>query len=103
MTNRTLTQNAALHSYCQQLAEQLNNAGYDMKAVFEVKTAQVPWTQDSVKAALWKPIQQAMFDKESTAKLDTKEVSEVHKVLDRHMAENFGVSIPFPSNERPMI
>jgi len=101
--NRTLNQNAALHAYCEQLAEALNGAGYDMKKVFEVKTAEVPWTQTSVKEALWKPVQQAMFEKESTAKLDTKEVSQVHKVLDKHIAENFGISIPFPSNEPPII
>jgi len=62
---RTLTQNRALHKYCELLAEALNDAGYEMKAVLAVKVVDVPWSKELVKEALWKPIQAAMDKGES--------------------------------------
>jgi len=93
---RTLRQNRSIHLFCEMLAEGLNDAGYDMKRVFEVKTVDVPWTKESVKACLWKPIQDAMFEVESTAKLERTQVSKVYEVLNRHITSNFGVHVPFP-------
>ena len=94
---RTDKQNKALHVYCELLAEALNNAGLDMKAVLKPEI-DIPWTQISVKEHLWRPIQRIMMDKESTTELDTVNPSDIHRVLDRHIAEKFGVSIPWPSN-----
>lgn len=94
--NRTLSQNAALHKYCQDVANELNEAGLDMRKVLKPGIS-IPWNQNSVKRHLWRPIQEAMFDKLSTTKLETKEVSEVYEVLNRHMAEKFGISVEFPS------
>jgi len=94
---RTEKQQAAIEVYCRELANALNDAGFDMKKVFEVKQADVPWTQARVKEALWKPLQDAYLDKRSTTDLDTSEVSPVYEILNRHIAENFGVSVPFPS------
>ena len=68
-----------------------------MKAVLEVKTVDVPWSQDMVKEVLWRGIQIPMLDKASTTELETDEVDRVYKVLDRHIAQNFGVSVAFPS------
>ncbi len=86
------------------LAEELNNSGYEIKKVMAVKQVDVPWTTDTIKELLYKPIMQAMHPgKTSTTQLDTKEISEVWEVLNRHLAENFGVSVQFPSDEPPMI
>lgn len=94
--NRTLSQNAALHKYCQDVANELNEAGLDMRKVLKPGIS-IPWSKNSVKRHLWRPIQEAMFDKLSTTKLESKEVSEVYEVLNRHMAEKFGISVEFPS------
>lgn len=59
----------------------------------------IPWSAETVKDLLWRPIQIAMFNKESTTELDTHEVSEVHAVLNRHLSEKFGISVPFPSRD----
>lgn len=99
---RTIPQNAALHVYFELLAKELNDAGLDMKKVFEVKAVEVPWSAGSVKEVLWRPIQGAMIGEESTTKLTTIEISEVYEVLNRHTAQKLGVSVPWPSyyNER---
>ena len=85
------------------LAIALNDVGYEMKAVLAVKEVDVPWTKESIKEVLYRPIMVAMLDKRSTAEMDTKEVSDVWDVLNRHLGEHFGVNLPFPSDEPPMI
>ena len=94
---RTPKQRAALEVYFRELANTLNDAGYDMKKVFEVKVADVPWSQELVKEALWRNLQETMTGKHSTTDLETEEVSEVYEVLNRHISQNFGISVPFPS------
>lgn len=93
---RTKTQNNCIHEYCQSLADALNDAGLDMRAVMKPE-AEIPWTMNSAKDHLWRSIQKAMFEKESTRDLTTVECSEVYKVLDRHIAQKFGVSVPWPT------
>jgi hypothetical protein len=52
-----------------------------------------------VKEVLWRPIQIAATGKESTTELDTKEPSIVYEILNRHIASNFGVSVPWPCED----
>lgn len=96
---RTDQQRKAIEVFCRELGNALNDAGYETKAVMAVKQVDVPWTQSTVKDLLWRPIQVAMLQKSSTTELDTPEVSKVYEVLNRHIASNFGVSVPFPSVE----
>ena len=94
---RTPRQNSALHVYFQLLATELNQAGLSMMKVLK-PSAEIPWTPQSVKEYLWKPIQNAQLQKQSTTKLDTKEVSAVYDTLNRHLGETTGVHVPFPEN-----
>lgn len=96
MTQRSPQQRKSIELYCKLLADALNDGGFDMKAVLEVKTVDVPWSQDMVKEVLWRGIQIPMLDKASTTELETDEVDRVYKVLDRHIAQNFGVHVEFP-------
>lgn len=95
---RTLKQNKSLHKYCEMLAEALNDAGYDMRKTLK-HDFEIPWNKERVKEFLWKPIQEAMTDKESTTELDTVEPSAIHAVLSRHLGERFGLYVPWPSKE----
>jgi len=97
--NRTGQQNKALHKGFELLADALNDAGYDMKTVLTTKQVEVPWTKLSVKEALYRPIMQAMYEKGSTAELNRIEVSDVWDVLNRHLGQNFGVTVEFPHVE----
>lgn len=94
---RTILQNAAIHKYCMLLADQFNDAGLDMKAVLEKKSIPVSWTMDSVKDVIWRPIQVAMYQKESTTQLETAEVGKVYEQIARHLSEQFNITQSFPS------
>lgn len=93
---RTLTQNRAIHKYFELLADELNGAGFDMRVMLK-QSVDIVWTPNSVKNYLWRPIQNAMTDKESTAKLTSREVSEVYEVLSRELSEKKGIYIAFPA------
>tara|TARA_R110000803_G_scaffold40094_3_gene86398 strand:+ start:337 stop:765 length:429 start_codon:yes stop_codon:yes gene_type:complete len=95
---RTNTQNNALQVYCRELAEAFSDRGLDMKRVLK-KEIDIPWTQDSVREYLWKPLQKAVIQKESTTDANTNEYSKVYDVLNRHIADKYGFSVPFPSRE----
>ncbi len=96
---RTSQQNRAMHKYFRLLAEELNDAGYDMKSTLN-EDREIPWTEENVKNHLWRPIQEAMLSKESTMDLETKEVNQVYEVLNRHLGEKLGISVMFPVEDR---
>ena len=93
---RTNLQNKAMHKYFDMLAEALNEAGLDMKTVLKPEV-EIPWTKESVKNQLWRPVQIIMEDKESTTELESAEPSDIYLVLQRHIAEKFGVHVEWPS------
>jgi hypothetical protein len=94
---RTIQQNKAMHAYFANLAQALNDAGLDMKKVLKPHV-EIPWTPTSIKTFMWKPVQDAMLDKESTTELDTSQVDAVYKVLSRHISEKFGINVEFPNS-----
>ena len=99
MTTRTITQNAAIHLYFKMLAHDLNDAGFSVMQVMK-HDAEIPWNDKLVKELLWKKVQSVMTDKRSTTKLDTTEISQVYEVINRHIAQTTGVSVPFPDKFR---
>ena len=98
MTKRTIQQNRALHKYCKNLSEALNDAGLDARETLKPEV-EIPWTPEMVKELMFKPIMKAMLEKESTTELNTGEVNKVYEVLNRHTAQKLGVSVEFPSEE----
>jgi len=93
---RTHKQNNALHVYCRQLAEALNDAGYDMKKTLKHET-EIPWTTELVKEYLWKTIQEAVIGTDSTSSAAGEDYDKVHQVLSKHLSEKFNIYIPFPT------
>ena len=96
MTQRTKLQNRSLHKYFELLADELNNAGLDMRKVLKPSIA-IPWSAKTVKNCLWREVQNAQLIKKSTTQLDTAEISKIYDTLNRHLGEKFGVHVPFPS------
>lgn len=92
---RTQTQNASLHVYCDLLAKELNEAGLDMKKTLKPEV-DIPWTMQSVKDFLWRPIQKALTKKESTTKPTTKDYVYIYEVLSRYLVQKHGVNVPWP-------
>lgn len=101
MNNRTPTQNNSLHLYFRLLAQELNDAGLDMKKVLK-PSVDISWNEDNIKEYIWRPIQNAQLLKKSTKDLTTKEVDLVYNTINRHLSEKFGIHLPFPSNENLM-
>jgi hypothetical protein len=99
---RTVRQNASLHKFLELLAESLNDAGLDMRIVLKPEV-DIPWTKDSAKEFLWRPLQKALLGEASTAKASTVDYTPVYDVLARHMAEKHGLRVPdWPSEESLM-
>lgn len=99
LTNtRTARQNNALHLYLEQLATALREGGFDLKSVLK-QDADIPCTPENLKENVWRKVQIAMFNKKSTTKLETDEVSKIYEVVDKTISERTGVTLPFPSME----
>lgn len=95
---RTLTQNNSLHRGCELIAEALNDGGQDMRKVLK-QDVDIPWTTESVKKHLFKPIMKSMTGKTSTKELGkVGEIDKIWDVLLRHLMQNKRLDeyIPFP-------
>jgi len=99
MTPRTDQQNRGLHKGFDLLAAALNDAGLDMRVVLKPEIC-IPWTKDSVKNYLYRPIMQAMYDKRSTTELEKQEEpGAVWETMMRFLMEKHHIEyIPFPSH-----
>ena len=95
---RTLTQNRAAHLWFKHIADTFNEHGLDMQTVLRQRVG-IRWTEDSVKEALFKVLARAMYQKESTTQLSTKEFTDVAEMLSDVIARDYGVTVDFPSVE----
>lgn len=95
---RTRLQNKSLHLYCTNLANALNDAGLDMKKTLKPEI-EIPWTCQSVKDHLYKPILKSLTGKDSTIDMDTKDPSMVYEILNRFMGEKHGIVVGWPDKE----
>lgn len=97
--SRTLRQNAAIHLYCELIAECLNEVGltFSYTGIKGMKM-ELRYSKELIKETLWKPIQMALFGKESTTQLNREEVSEIAGQIEHFFASQ-GIDLPFPSIE----
>ena len=94
---RSQTQNAALHLFCSQLADKLNEAGFDFR-VFIKEGYPVPFNEMLVKEYLWRPIQKAITGKDSTTKPERNEYALIYDSLNLKLAEH-GIFQAWPTQE----
>ena len=92
---RTAQQNKALHLWFKMWVDAMNDSGFDMSKTLAHK-AEIPWTPESFKEYVWRPVQKAYTEKLSSTKLDKKQVSEVAEIVTRHLSQITGICIPFP-------
>jgi hypothetical protein len=100
---RTNSQNRALHLWCELVAQTLNDAGMEMVVNVPDKTRkpwEVPWTKTSVKEQIWRPVQIAITEKESTTEAERIEYNLVYEAISRRFAQSFGLVLPlWPDKE----
>ena len=94
---RTAQQNKALHKYFELVAGALNEAGLDIRAVLKPEI-EIPWSKDTVKDLLWRPIQTIQLGKRSTTELSTQDIDKVFETMNRHLAK-LGIYEAWPSIE----
>lgn len=94
---RTIPQNNSLHLFFRLIAEQLNDAGLDIRAVLE-PTVDIAWNENLVKELLWRPIQKLQLQKHSTTELTTRDIDVIYDTLNLFLSKH-GVHVPFPSME----
>ncbi len=98
LKRRTLSQNASLHKYCQTIAQKMNDAGYTQRKLVGSfkKGFELPVSEYMVKD-IFREVGLAMYQKDSTAKLETTEMSEVYKIVDERFGQVTGVRAEWPS------
>jgi len=93
---RTLTQNRSIHLWCTQIAKTLNDNNMNISGTIK---SDVAWSMTTVKEIIFKPIVKALYNKDSTTKLDKKDFE---KIIDNIILifANKGVSLPdFPNRD----
>ena len=92
---RTFQQNKALHLWYRQVAGWLVGAGLSVEGVLtHYRKIEIDWSETLVKELIWRPIQEAIHDKKSTAQLTTTEIQEVHQMVDRFFVERMQITPP---------
>ena len=98
---RTSLQNRSLHLWFTQLAEALNDAGYDMRKVIKGEFP-ITWTDYNVKEYLFRPVMNAHFGYKSTKQLKTADIDKIYMAIDKTIAERTGVHVDWPCLETMM-
>lgn len=93
LNHRTSTQNASMHLWFEMVATYLNDAGYDMRKTLR-QDMDIPWSQNSVKEYLWRPVQKAVTGEESTTKPSKTDYGDIYQSLSRHFSQKFGLTLP---------
>lgn len=96
---RSALQNRSLHKYFTIISDELNELGMCFN-YFGVKgqALEMRYTPHIVKEFFWRPIQIALFDIESTTKINTKQINGVIDVVTKFFGDR-GVVLHFPSVE----
>lgn len=100
---RSLSQNAAIHKYLELLANEFNKQGVTLQNVVKhIEKAEIRPTGANLKEVMWRTMQIALFNKESSTELTTGEVDKVYEMLNaflRQIEGYDGTSVPFPSRD----
>ena len=91
---RTPTQNKSLHLFCQQVADNLNDAGITYDTFFN-DSFEVPWNMLTVKENVWRPLQKAICNIESTTEPLTTDYNEIYDYVNKKLS-NYGIFVPWP-------
>jgi hypothetical protein len=95
---RTSLQNKSIHKWLQLLADILNEHGLDQRK-FLKPSIEIPWSKDSCKEMIYKPILEAYSKKKSTTEMTTKDIDAVFDIITKHIGEKWHLHIPFCSIE----
>ena len=102
MNPKTDHQRNALHLWFRQCARVLNDAGLEKRVVIDALMSRgidMPWSEESFKEDIFKPVYHVVTSKDSTEQADTEEFNKVYMGLVRWFGQEFGAVLPpFPSH-----
>ena len=97
--SRTTKQNSSLHKFYVIICDVLNEMGLDFEYTgLKGYKLSIRHTPTIVKDFIWRPIQIALFDIESTKDINTKQLNEIAEVIIKYFAEK-GIYIDFPRKQ----
>lgn len=96
--DRTWRQNNTLHLLFRQMAKALNDAGFEIPHPFK-PDLEIPYSEESVKELLYKPIITMYFKVGKSTDLDTEQLSESMTILVDAVNRNTGVYVHIPTGE----
>ncbi len=96
MDKLTRQQQNALHLWAEQWATLLNQEGHTVRQTLK-EDWDTYWSKDLFKALIIHKLSIAMFDKDSTKDLTTKEIDQIVDIVTKNLA-NKGY-VPFPNIE----
>lgn len=96
---KTDQQRKAYHLYFRWVSQSFQEKDIDMEMLVKAKPLSMPVTETMVKEVIWKPILKAMEGRRSTEDMEKMEVSAVYDVMNRWLINEFGIYVPFPSDE----
>ena len=102
MTTRSAAQNASMWLACDQLAKEFSARGLDLAVVLSKAKLPIMWNKKSVQSAIFNAISEAMYH-ETSSGLETTDPSKIWDVVQDFTQKNWDFSIPWPSNEPPLI
>ena len=97
---RSTQQNKSFYKWIEEVASECEAQGVDRKTMVEdLSDASIPITGKFIKEVIWFHYMVAMYGKESTTQLTTKEMTEVEKSVTLHLQEHYGLQTKWPSQE----
>ena len=93
--DRTWRQNNTLHLLFRRMAQDLNDAGFEIPHPFK-PNLEIPYSEHSVKELLYRPIISMYFKLERSSDLDAEQLSESMQILVDAVNRNTGVYTPIP-------
>ncbi len=103
MTQRTPKQNRSAHAYFRLVSNEMNRNGITQRIFLESNLFDgMGMTEHSIKAA-FQLVAMAMFGTNETHTLSSKEITEVYDQFNLSMGEAFGIHVPWPCDEPPML
>lgn len=97
---RTSQQNKSLHLYYKLVSDALNERGWSVQKLLQVKSkVDIDWNDKNFKEIVWREIQKAVLGKDSTTELKKQEdIDKVYDHINRFLSEEpICVHVPFPS------
>jgi hypothetical protein len=96
MDKRSIQQNKAMHLWAEQWSVMLNQGGHTVRQTLK-EDWDTMWSKYLFKELIIKKLAKAMFDKESTTELTSKEINQIVDIVSKNLS-NYGY-IPFPDIE----